>query len=505
MTPLPLLTGLSVEYMQSGSSSFFNITKPLNLKNLQKYLFETDRIDAFFSHVWSTSPLLKHLGVLWYLNARRASFASLILASVFACALIPIDVRSWVQLERNSGFTAPSLISIFGTCCILILLWSFDHTVPSFLLRICLPQQSRRFCFIDRCCIDQENPVEKSRGIHDIPSFLDQSDRLVILLSEEYFDRLWCCYELAVFRSSRFENNPNRAVVFIPLKFVSITILMTLSDMLSAVLFRSNFRSLLSKGNDITFIFISAFFGITTACLAYYAAQLWAEEFRRIKQRISSFTLDKVSCTDEDDRVLLLQDIDKRFDGASNFEAVVRSEIIDEIGKRPKFKFTSFIALPTIFSLMGYACILGQRMTLSCIYELGTTAFKPQDDSTCIVLDRAFWVNVLLIFTDLTARIFYYPVILGTVLWFNSVVHRFSNEYLRIALHISGLLSISAAVVAENLQYDNVILSQVLKAGTLVSGASLIYLGPFVKSLIKSEEKSGTDSQETVETVAMQE
>ena len=489
-----LLTGLSVDFLQFRSHSIWNHVKPpQNMKkNAVKYLVETDQLDVFFSHVWSSPPFLKHVGVLWYLNGVKAAIAATLCVVIVACSLSLVDSRWWVRLEQNSGFTAQSLISIFGTLLLFTFILTFDVIVPLFIQSLFIPK-ARRLCFIDRCCINQENPQAKSRGIREIPSFLDMSKTLVILLSETYFDRLWCCYELAVFRShlssSSHDSNTPRSVVLVPLKFVGITYLMTVFDMLSSVLFRSNFRSLLSKHNNKVFIIVSIIFGCLTACLAYLAAELWARDLHRIRQRVANFTLDSVNCTDESDRITLLDDIDKRFNGATKFEAAVRSELMREVGHRPRFRYAIFISLPTLFSLMGYLCTFGQRLSLICMTKLGSKNFTHRDDSTCVILDRTAFVNVFQVITDVISRICYYPVLLGTVIWFNTIVHRFNSKAIKHLLRLSVLIFITGFVIAESMHYEDIILSQALKAGMLLLAALLLYLIPILRRvLLKKQE-----------------
>jgi len=380
-----LIAGVSVEYLQSRFYWFFDLQRPLDSHKLEQYRFQTDRLDIFFSHVWGSSPFWRHVGALWYLNHRKASLVTALTVAFVSCSLVLVDGRSWVVLERTSGLTASSLMAILATLFLFLLIWNFDYFIPTCML---FPNK-RRLCFIDRLCINQDCPEEKSRGISEIPYILENSQRFVVLLSENYFDRLWCCYELAVFRSCAL--GASQKVAIIPLKFVSLTLLMTMFDMLSAVLFRSNLRSILSNSDGKTFLIVSVIFGITSACLTYFVAVTWDNDSHKMRNRISNFALDSVSCTDETDRLLLLADIEKRFNGGQNFETLVRSEITAQVGDKPKINHSIFIALPTLLSLMAYLSVVGQRMSLACINEMDTSTFIRRDDSSCVILDRPPW------------------------------------------------------------------------------------------------------------------
>ena len=48
-------------------------------------------------------------------------------------------------------------------------------------------------------CIDQATSDTRSRGIDQIGRFLRNSEELLILWSPDYFSRLWCCFEVAMY------------------------------------------------------------------------------------------------------------------------------------------------------------------------------------------------------------------------------------------------------------------------------------------------------------------
>jgi len=57
----------------------------------------------------------------------------------------------------------------------------------------------RMLLFMDRYCIEQEDHALKLSEIRLIPQIINKSNNMLILLNDNYFTRLWRCYEMAVF------------------------------------------------------------------------------------------------------------------------------------------------------------------------------------------------------------------------------------------------------------------------------------------------------------------
>ena len=59
--------------------------------------------------------------------------------------------------------------------------------------------------FLDKVCIHQTDPQRKAAGIQAIDQFLVRSKKMLICYNDDYFERLWCCFELAARASSGSE------------------------------------------------------------------------------------------------------------------------------------------------------------------------------------------------------------------------------------------------------------------------------------------------------------
>ena len=79
------------------------------------------------------------------------------------------------------------------------LLWvllSLINLIPSALAPWAL---STTTLWIDKLCIDQTSDETKMAGVAGFPIFLGKCDKMVALISANYFSRLWCVFELAAF------------------------------------------------------------------------------------------------------------------------------------------------------------------------------------------------------------------------------------------------------------------------------------------------------------------
>eukprot|EP00930_Biecheleria_cincta_P023080 TRINITY_DN16722_c0_g1_i2.p1 TRINITY_DN16722_c0_g1~~TRINITY_DN16722_c0_g1_i2.p1 ORF type:complete len:482 (-),score=43.84 TRINITY_DN16722_c0_g1_i2:119-1564(-) len=58
---------------------------------------------------------------------------------------------------------------------------------------------SESYTFLDRACISQTDPDLRAAGIRSIGAFLKRSQTLLAFWGPDYFERLWCIYEIDVF------------------------------------------------------------------------------------------------------------------------------------------------------------------------------------------------------------------------------------------------------------------------------------------------------------------
>ena len=135
-------------------------------------LFELSRpvqsIDVFLSHDWETSRWMKLMAMLLVFNSPAAAMAAL-LASIAT------------GVAQVSGIVGDRL-------------WFF----PSYwvyLFVLCFWQRIRGVCrhrmvFMDKLCINQNDDKMKEVGILGLGAFVQRSDKLLVLWSQRYFNRL---------------------------------------------------------------------------------------------------------------------------------------------------------------------------------------------------------------------------------------------------------------------------------------------------------------------------
>merc|ERR1712008_106203 len=66
--------------------------------------------------------------------------------------------------------------------------------------------------FLDICCIPQDDEQKKTLGISSLGSILDRSEKMLILMDEHYWQRLWCVFEVAAF----YRRSGRRRMVIVP-------------------------------------------------------------------------------------------------------------------------------------------------------------------------------------------------------------------------------------------------------------------------------------------------
>lgn len=144
-----------------------------------------DEFDAFLSHSWRDSGLLKYLALSYHFNLRSA-----LLATLAVCVLLAFG---------HATFGAPTPLALFPSMCAADIARGFERSKgtefilvghATFLIVLLfghrMPRLVRpRKLFLDKMCIHQTDEVQKRRGILSLWEFLRKSKTMVVLYNDD--------------------------------------------------------------------------------------------------------------------------------------------------------------------------------------------------------------------------------------------------------------------------------------------------------------------------------
>jgi hypothetical protein len=213
-------------------------------------------------------------------------------------------------------------------------------------------------------CINQFDRDTKARGIDQIGRFLRNSEELLILWSPDYFSRLWCCFELALFlqsgdppgdgepgqgyrvvpgtlarQSSAHAEQQQRKIVLVPLGLAMAGFVIAAICTLGVLAFRVTMLLAIDLVVDS-----NAFIGLAAAAAACTSFPLsvmsrtFAIQRRELHRQMRSFTFSEARSFSEEDRPVLRHIISVTYQaggdsgddpdgGIARFEQHVRSRM----------------------------------------------------------------------------------------------------------------------------------------------------------------------------------
>ena len=159
----------------SSSGGMFSAKEGVDSYTLSR---QTTRFHNFLSHDWGTSRWLKLTALLVIFNSRAAAVGTL------AVSVLSGILRASGILPDGSWAVATGYLTFFIFFCF----WQRIRAVFK-----------PRMVFLDKLCIAQHDAALKEQGIMGLAAFLDRSEKLTVLWSPRYFQRLWCTYEISTF------------------------------------------------------------------------------------------------------------------------------------------------------------------------------------------------------------------------------------------------------------------------------------------------------------------
>ena len=262
---------------------------------------QTDSIDSFISHSWSSGRWQKYLSLCIHFNVRVA-FASSVLVGFLLAALGASKLLFFAKLKSEDNIErAPNGPYAMVLCSLtfwLVLLFCRD-VVP----RGCLHTPS---VFLDKVFVHQLDGDLKKQGVAHLSMFLFFSADLVILESDDYFERLWTVYELATFLTvqprgrvvSLPENLP--PVVFVTNVIITITTLVNFTMKTGYV----NNTVQLTSSVVVVVFFIPGIFTLVLLMRRWVG-----DRERKVAFLGHFFRVEQAWCSNEDDRVPVMTNI----------------------------------------------------------------------------------------------------------------------------------------------------------------------------------------------------
>lgn len=198
-----LQRGVSFGTVMEGLCTHFSSNESgVNTYNLS---FPTDKYDTFISHSWMTSRWKKYIAFLYHYSLiPAASMAFLVsLAACYLQVFFYLPVFGYTPLYPGGPpVMASTWCQILGGLTFFATLFLWDRAYALFEM---ITEQKKSF-FVDKLCICQTDSSRKQRGIDALGVFIRNADEMFVLWSPEYFTRLWCCFELAIFLEASIRN-----------------------------------------------------------------------------------------------------------------------------------------------------------------------------------------------------------------------------------------------------------------------------------------------------------
>mmetsp|Transcript_10672 Transcript_10672/g.31820 ORF Transcript_10672/g.31820 Transcript_10672/m.31820 type:complete len:460 (+) Transcript_10672:95-1474(+) len=290
------------------------------------------RVDGFVSHSWRDNRFYTWLALCYHLHLRVALLAGLAAAAVVfyfedgggnKYLLPPVDI--FVSVDGNTYTYSPNSV--------------FAGTL-AFLLALAYGFGCRQLLFVDKCCIDQRTPGARAVGLGSLAHILCRSHTFLLIYENDYFERLWCVYELAVFASTHGAGE-GRVVglEMLPVERGAAAVLQVLlMNLLLLVVVYQLPRAALAWGGGLQVLCFSA--ALAAPCVALLRS---IEQKRKIVADLRAFRVADAKAADPRDRAYLEGQIAARWRGGlEGFEADVRggclfAAINAELGARDGF------------------------------------------------------------------------------------------------------------------------------------------------------------------------
>lgn len=331
-----IIRGVKIDLLLSNAACVFQSNEMSYATwSLSRPMHGSD-IDDFISHTWRSSGGLKRLALLYEYSGSKAYWSAH--GAAVAALVVQICLRlSGFELPCSVHFAIPRLGLGRGPA---------DHGAiyPHF-SGICFLAGSiagllslfaghnfgrSKSAFVDKVCINQVDEELKQQGVLAIGQFLTRSHRLLILWDDDYFERLWCNFEMAAFSFQK--GTEDSSITFVPMMLpvfaVAICILFVIGWPACALIMRViEFEALLDFSN----IWHHYMF-----CTLLYSPVFWIPKMLillhlnqsrvLIDHQLERFSVRSAKCFSQYDRQVVESSISTMFGSIEQFDKMVRGE-----------------------------------------------------------------------------------------------------------------------------------------------------------------------------------
>jgi len=340
-------------------------------QKMHKLSFPVETITRFLSHSWHANAKVKVMALMCFYNGQAATFTGLLFAFIASVlqksgALPSMGEPEFEMREVLDKFTEVPWKETRGCYCIVAyfvgyyIVFLFGSRMRD---RIALaypdwPHNKIKTAFLDKLCIHQTDPIKKQKGINAIGAFLIQSERVTILWDATYFTRLWCVFEVAVFRRL----NPSAMIEFVPITLGKLELYLHLGVALACVvlsvdvvlnphrpfLFTYSFTDVplgvlqdigsqadtfnLDKlTKNLIIWFFEYFWNSIVPIFILYQWRLHVTSLLDVPRILSGFSAKKANCFSETDRKFVESVIVALYDSLENFDEHVKGSMAEKL------------------------------------------------------------------------------------------------------------------------------------------------------------------------------
>mmetsp|Transcript_22623 Transcript_22623/g.52354 ORF Transcript_22623/g.52354 Transcript_22623/m.52354 type:complete len:517 (+) Transcript_22623:62-1612(+) len=238
------------------------------------------KFDHFLSHDWQTSGWLKYFSLLIFFNGTPAALAATTVGLGFS-ALRAAGVFS------ESWGVAETWMLVFGHVVSLLVLFFWQH------VKIWWPTR----VFLDRMCIPQDDPGVKAQCIYGLASFLNRSEKVLLLWSPRYFSRLWCMYELSTFLMKRKSRKIQVLPVQVPILWLLTYTTCSVYRLVAFLAVRVGYESMAAYMQSWVAIIPSAIQALVLWPFLLYYETKTLRELAKLPDQLQAFRLQSAACS----------------------------------------------------------------------------------------------------------------------------------------------------------------------------------------------------------------